>query len=194
MSGMPKFDWAECRALRAEGWGVTALARKYGVNRDSVYYVLNGDGKPKPNGPKPRPRVDRFVEKFEKRGADECWPWTGNLDRNGYGQFMLYRQGRSIVKYIGAHRFSYEHFVGPIPKGLVIDHLCRNPACVNPSHLEPVTNGENIRRGFAVTLGPLYPCGHPRGSENSYYNRSKNGSPTCRTCAKERTRKQRRAA
>jgi hypothetical protein len=48
---------------------------------------------------------------------------------------------------MGAHRFAYLEFVGPIPDGLVLDHLCRNKKCVNPDHLEPVTNAENLRRG-----------------------------------------------
>ena len=73
-----------------------------------------------------------------------CHVWTGPADRFGYGLIWIDGQLRA------AHRVSYEHFVGPIPNGLEIDHLCRVPACVNPKHLEPVTHQENVLRGFAA--------------------------------------------
>jgi hypothetical protein len=72
-----------------------------------------------------------------------CIEWTAYCGDNGYGRFYL--DGKGAL----AHRWSYEHHVGPIPDGLVIDHLCRNHACVNPEHLEPVTAQENYRRGVA---------------------------------------------
>jgi hypothetical protein len=83
----------------------------------------------------PALRFDRMVEK-----GDDCWSWTGALDPYGYGRFNLRR------KTVLAHRFSYERFVGAIPVGLELDHLCRNRRCVNPSHLEPVTGHENVLR------------------------------------------------
>lgn len=85
---------------------------------------------------------ERFRSKFI---TDEsgCWLWTATINNKGYGQF--YSQERRTKVY--AHRWSYEHNVGPIPEGLVIDHLCRTPRCVNPEHLEPVTFAENLRRG-----------------------------------------------
>lgn len=73
--------------------------------------------------------------------VDGCWLWEGGT-RGGYGRIKLVGHGS-----LSAHRASYEHHVGPIPEGLVLDHLCRNPACINPAHLEPVTIAENIRRG-----------------------------------------------
>lgn len=77
-----------------------------------------------------------------------CWEWVGGKSRDGHG-FLARRagEGRTIT---GAHRVSYELFVGPIAKGLHVDHLCRNPGCVNPDHLEAVTQSENIRRGYAA--------------------------------------------
>jgi hypothetical protein len=86
--------------------------------------------------------IHRFVDKIEKSDSG-CWIWGAGKDGHGYGQFWL--DGREQA----AHRVSYELFVGPIPEGLVIDHLCRTPACVNPSHIEPVTVLENNIRGLA---------------------------------------------
>lgn len=71
------------------------------------------------------------------------WPWRRSKD--GYG--ILYEQGKEKR----AHRVVYEDIVGPIPLGLVLDHLCRNPPCVNPDHLEPVTDRENILRGIGIS-------------------------------------------
>jgi hypothetical protein len=73
-----------------------------------------------------------------------CWLWQGSIGMCGYGRFK--HQG----KLVRAHRFSYEHHVGPIPDGLQIDHLCFIRRCVNPDHLEPVTAKENFRRASAA--------------------------------------------
>lgn len=72
--------------------------------------------------------------------TDTCWLWTGGATTKGYGTIVV--EGRKHY----VHRFVYELMVGPIPDGLHIDHLCRVRNCVNPSHLEPVTNFENHRR------------------------------------------------
>ena len=88
--------------------------------------------------------------KYEERdrGYDTpCWIWLWGMDSHtGYGQY--YGGGRSTH----AHRWMYEKMVGPIPAGLHIDHLCRVRECCNPAHMEPVTNGENQRRGANTKL------------------------------------------
>lgn len=98
--------------------------------------------------------VERFWHYVDRRRDDQCWPWTGGTYTIGYGEFNI--DGISVY----AHRYSYELNIGPIPDGLTIDHTCHNMdyscpggkcahrLCVNPAHLEAVTTGENVRRGY----------------------------------------------
>lgn len=84
--------------------------------------------------------------KIEDRGYETpCWIWRG-FKVKGYGRACV--RGRKVV----AHRAVYEEVVGPVPVGCVLDHLCEQPACVNPEHVEPVTRTENCRRGRATKL------------------------------------------
>lgn len=86
--------------------------------------------------------------KYLEDPATGCWNWQGATDHAGYGADWW--KGR----YYRAHRSVYEQHKGPIPIGLVLDHLCRNPRCVNPDHLEPVTDETNVRRSRQVILNP----------------------------------------
>ncbi len=83
--------------------------------------------------------INRFMSKVKK--TNNCWEWTGFKNPDGYGKFFYNKKQRL------AHRVSYELFKEDIPKGLQIDHLCRNRACVNYNHMEIVTNHENVLRG-----------------------------------------------
>lgn len=141
--------------------------------------------------------MERFWSKVDRKGPDECWLWLASTSV-GYGQFWMASKMRK------AHRVSYELLVGPIPDGLVIDHLCRTPRCVNPRHLEPVTNTENLRRGehrSGNTDKTHCPAGHPYDAENTHIqvDRTRDHTPyrVCRACRRlaiRRWRERRKAS
>lgn len=113
--------------------------------------------------------------------ANECWVWTGHTV-TGYGRFKL----TGSRKTIGTHVWSYRRYVGEIPSGLQLDHICRNRACANPFHLEPVTGQINTNRGIgpsAINATKTH-CihGHPFGGENLSIN--SRGDRVCRVCAR----------
>lgn len=126
---------------------------------------------------------ERFWAKVEK--TETCWNWTAVKVTGGYG---LFRGGPGAKKL--AHRWIWEATVGPIPEGYQVDHLCKNPSCVNPAHLEPVPPRTNWERSNAVTrinaLKTHCKRGHEFTPENTAtYSR---GNRTCRQCGKDRYR------
>lgn len=130
--------------------------------------------------------LKRFEAKIE-HDPSSCWLWVGCVLQTGYGQFRL-------GKMRPAHRVSYEHYRGEIPKGLTLDHLCRIRNCVNPWHLEPVTARENTMRSPvapAALNARKTKCmrGHrlSPGDGGQYYERR--GWRKCPVCWREYNRK-----
>lgn len=144
--------------------------------------------------------LDRLTDGsvFEEPWPDGCWVWMRGLNEKGYGRIDVSLDGGYASR--RCHRVAYEAIVGPVPDGLVLDHLCRNRACWNPSHLEPVTSEENLARGApnklptpeAARLGrerssavrkARTHCkhGHEYTKENTRRDR-RDGSRVCREC------------
>ena len=127
-------------------------------------------------------RDERFFAKVRDLG--DCWHWVASTTTNGYGCFWDGERNRP------AHRWAWEFFNGPIPDGLVLDHLCRNILCVNPDHLEPVTHTVNMRRGVFPVVGSCK-WGHEFSEANTYVTKA--GKRHCRACNARRTRLRGRA-
>lgn len=129
---------------------------------------------------------ERIVSKIHVVPCGGCWQWEGATIQQGYGHVQWDGKPRR------AHRLLYELMVGVIPDGLEIDHLCRNRACVNPTHMEPVTHAENLRRAGAHRNLDSYNdprramthChrGHEFTPENTRVKSG--GSRDCRACAR----------
>lgn len=120
--------------------------------------------------------LDLFRESYREGSPDECWLWAGTVSGQGYGR--IYTGGAQHW----AHRVSYEHFVGPIPMGLEIDHLCQTPGCVNPMHLEAVTHAENQLR-IRQRQTSCRRAGHDWTDPGNVYVR-RNGRRYCAECAR----------
>lgn len=133
-----------------------------------------------PRGPSARPLIERFI-KQARMAESGCIEWTGSVTNGGYGSFYP-GPGHPKAKLL-AHRWAYEYFVGPIPAGLDLDHLCRVRNCVNVEHLEPVTRAENIRRAFENYTH--CPQGHLYDADNTYVHPN-TAHRKCRKCSHER--------
>ena len=120
----------------------------------------------------------RFMNFVRPEGECWLWGWFGAQKEDGYGSILA--DGRLANR---AYRVAYELFIGAIPDGLELDHLCRNPACVNPMHLEPVTHTENMRRG-AWAAASHCRNGHPYDAKNTFVRAD--GVRRCRKCANAR--------
>ncbi len=123
----------------------------------------------------------RFWANVEMPTEDGCWVWLGHRI-TGYGGFWA--GGKNVM----AHRYAYGLFGGVIPRGLEIDHLCRDRSCVNPKHMEPVTHIENCRRGNSAQVSRVKqlakihcPRGHPYDKQNTHI--APNGQRKCKICA-----------
>lgn len=137
-----------------------------------------------------QPLKQRILNLVHRKNNKECWEWQGNKNALGYGRLTVGSRRDDTRKTREAHRVSYEAFIGLVPEGKVLDHLCRNPSCANPYHLEPVTAVENIRRGNA---GKIHrdkthcPQGHEYSTNNLYKSSTKNGR-NCKACMKTRSK------
>jgi hypothetical protein len=119
----------------------------------------------------------------EEWNSHPCWQWIGATEQHGYGMITVHRREHPEFEEHRAHRLAHEMFKGPIPVGLQIDHLCRHPWCVNPSHLESVTKDENNRRGNSLSArrGRQTHClnGHELAGDNLMIEQ---GHRRCRIC------------
>lgn len=135
-------------------------------------------------------QIQKFVRNVEYDNLNGCWIWKLSKDTKGYGRIWLFG------KYKSTHRLAYEYWKGEIPKELQIDHLCRNRACCNPTHLEAVTAKENWHRGIRKTIKTfLTGKDHPQGKKThckwGHEFNEKNtsiclGGRICLTCKRNR--------
>jgi hypothetical protein len=125
--------------------------------------------------------ASRFWRKVERGAPDACWSWTGTRHSKGYGSFSLH--GRQVL----AHRVAWQAVRGPIPSGLVVDHLCQQPLCQNPLHMALVTAGENVLRGRGPTAVNARRSHCPAG--HVYDGRGWRGERRCLACQRAACRR-----
>jgi len=167
------------RPVNARGLCDTHYRRWWRENPDKIKQRFGGEA------------VDeRFWRQVQGGDVRTCWLWTGRPANAGYGKFV---DGR---KWHQAHRYAFECLIAEIPDGLELDHLCRNRACVNPWHMEPVPHYVNTRRaqlGERISESRSHPVethcanGHLRTEANTYI--PPKGSPRCRICNREEARR-----
>lgn len=166
-AGKPLCSVPGCaRRAHARGWCELHYSR----------WRRTGDTEKRTGGVKPRPAAERFASHYAVDRVTGCWVWTGTVNNRGYGRF-----DRGY-----AHRASWEIHRGPIPPGLVIDHLCENRMCVNPAHLRTITNRQNILSSSSPSVQRywLNVCirGHDLTDPANVYRRPRTGHRTCLAC------------
>lgn len=116
---------------------------------------------------------------FSRLAVGDCWVWTGCRNDRGYGQAAVGNGKRAYV-----HRWVWEYLVGPVPDGLVLDHLCRNPPCANPDHLQPVSGKTNTLRGVGFGARNARKTHCPEGHlyDEASTRITRRGWRICRTC------------
>jgi len=139
--------------------------------------------------------IDRFWSYVHKPSDDECWLWTRAISRHGYGRFNC--NGRTVQ----SHRFAYITTVGPIPHGLHLRHTCDNPPCVNPKHLVPCTQAENVADMMAKgrDMGPNRRStfcikGQPLNGDNLLISGRRRRCRKCRHAIQQRYERKKRHA
>ena len=136
------------------------------------------------------PNLGDFERYFIPEPNTRCWLWLLAVNRGGYPQ-LTRKIGDETYCY-RAHRVSWEFYRGPIPKGLTLDHLCRMRCCVNPDHLEPIKQRENVLRGAGIPAQRFQQThcvnGHELSGQNVYWYR---GYRQCKPCSRERDKKRR---
>ena len=176
MTGLCQCGCGQPAPLARDSWAARGIVK--GQPQKYIYGHYRGRGVR---------RLGYDAYDIEDRGHDTpCWIFHGKPSKEGYASF--WREGQSVL----AHRAFYEHYVGIVPEGLTLDHLCRVRLCVNPQHLDPVTNRENILRGVgpsAVNAAKTH-CkhGHEFTPENTYHYTTPAGGPgrNCRQCQRTR--------
>ena len=181
-----------------EGCGSASLARGYCSKHWSRWRKYGTTDLPT--------RMDIFWSRVDRSGGPSaCWPWTAGGISDGYGHFWI----SEIQSNRMAHRVAYEDVIGPVPDGMVLDHVCHNNSgcklgnecphrrCCNPTHLEPVTNVENTLRGEGPNsrnaVPTECPSGHPYDEVNTGFV-STSGHRYCRACHRIRAAERRARA
>lgn len=177
----------ELMALRDQGLTLEQIGARYGVKRNTIGMALRRAGVPPLEQV---PVAERFWAKVDRHGPvpeyaphlGPCWLWTGAQDGRGYGNF--FRGPTRADGYIKAYRMAYELEVGPVADGQQLDHLCRVKLCVRPSHLEPVTQRENILRGTSTAAVNATKTHCDQGHEFDEANTMDDGTGRrrCRAC------------
>ena len=135
-------------------------------------------------GYKARPAIERLLERVEIDPGTGCWNALFSKVRGGYSRIAIYPKTEVYV-----HRLAYEHFRGSIPEKLDVHHICRNPKCVNPDHLELLTRYEHTHRSLYSNAAKMFCRNGHRLSLDNVYQRPSTGYRECRICRKLRKKK-----